>query len=198
MLPHIKNSTAGVNRQDPVYKNLFEVYFTIPQAIQDQFGGDVAVLTEQVLKISGLASLDKGVAVGEQKFMGTTRSYLQSKYDTTSHDITVSLTLNLRNGTDNYIYNLFRAWNNLCYNKYTGETTLKTGYVADWLKLVIANRGGDIYREIVFKDVMLAEGITGLDELNYEEQSHLDIDVKFRSDWADDRSIGIDDNVVNP
>ena len=191
MLPHIKNSQAGVNREDPVYVNLFEVYFTIPAALQQRFGGDVAVLTEQVQKISGLASLDKGPEAGEQKFMGTSRSYLQSKLDNTHHDLTVTLALNLRNGTDNYVYNLFRAWNNLCYNKQTGETTLKPGYVSDWMKVVIANRGGDIYRQIIYKDIIMVGGITGIDELNYDTQDVVQIEVKFRSDWADDGSVGL-------
>lgn len=190
MLPHIKNSTAGVNRMDPVYQNLFEVYFTIPEALQAQFGSDVAVITEQVQSISGLGTLDKGPEAGEQKFMGTTRTYLNSKLDTTSHELTVKLALNLRNGTDNFIYNLFKAWNSLCYNMSTGETTLKIGYCADWMKVVIANRGGDIYRQIIFKDIIMFGGITGIDELNYETQDVVTIEVKFKSDWADDKSIG--------
>jgi len=189
MLPHIKNSQAGVNRQDPVYVNLFEVYFTIPAALQAQYGNDVAVLTEQVQSIGGLATLDKGPEAGEQKFMGTSRTYLNSKLDSTSHELTVKLALNLRNGTDNYIYKLFKAWNDLCYNKSTGETTLKVDYVADWLKVVIANRGGDIYRQILYKDVMLVSGITGMDELNYETADVVTIEVKFKSDWAEDESL---------
>lgn len=190
MLPHIKNSTAGVNRMDPVYQNLFEVYFTIPAALQARFGSDVAVLTEQVQSIGGLGTLDKGPEIGEQKFMGTSRTYLNAKLDTTSHELNVKLALNLRNGTDNFIYNLFRAWNNLCYNKATGETTLKVDYVADWLKVVIANRGGDIYRQIIYKDMIMFGGISGIDELNYETQDVVTIEVKFKSDWADDNSIG--------
>ena len=150
MLPHIKNSQAGNNRQDPNYKNMFEMYFTIPEALMSRFGNDVAVLTEQVQKVEGLGTLDKGPEKVTQKFMGTTRTYLASKLDDTSHEITVTIALNLRKGTDNYIYKLFRAWNNLCYNKATGETTLKEEYCADWFKIVIANRGGDIYRQILF------------------------------------------------
>ena len=94
---------------------------------------------------------------------------------------------------DSYIYNLFRAWNNLCYNKYTGVTTLKNEYCSDWFKIVVANRGGDIFREIVYKDIIMFGGIEGLDELNYDTQDLAEITVKFKSDWADDRSIGIDD-----
>lgn len=186
MLPHIKNSQAGNNRQDPNYKNMFEVYFTIPEALMDRFGGDVAVLTEQVQKVTGLGSLDKGPQKTQQKFMGTTRTYLQSKLDDTSHEITITFALNLRKGTDNYIYKLFRAWNELCYNKATGETTLKESYCADWFKIVIANRAGDIYREILFHDMIMVEGISGIDELDYESTDLVQIDVKFASDWADD------------
>lgn len=186
MLPHIKNSQAGNNRQDPNYKSLFEMYFTIPQALMSRFGNDVAVLTEQVTKVSGLGTLDKGPDVQTQKFMGTVRTYLNPKLDDTSHEITVGLNLNLRNGTDNYIYKLFKAWNNLCYNKNTGETTLKTEYCADWFKIVIANRGGDIYRQILFHDIIMFGGISGIDDLDYESNDIVNIEVKFKSDWADD------------
>ena len=171
MLPHIKNSQAGNNRQDPIYKNMFEMYFTIPEALMAKFGNDVAVLTEQVTKVAGLGTLDKGPETVTQKFMGTTRTYLNSKLEDTSHEITVTLNLNLRNGTDNYIYKLFKAWNNLCYNKATGETTLKEEYCADWFKIVIANRGGDIYRQVLYHDMIMFGGIQGdVDELDYESQ----------------------------
>lgn len=187
MLPHIRNSVAGVNRQDPVHRALFEVYFTVPNALKEQFGADEATLTQQVLSISGLGSLDKGPGVGEQKFMGTSRSYLEPKLDSTAHDLTVKLTLNLRNRTDNWVYKLFKAWNKLSYDLSTGETVIKPDYLADWLKVSIGNRAGEIYREILYKDVMLFEGLGGdLDELNYEEKGHVDIEVKFRSDWAED------------
>lgn len=189
MLPHIKNSQAGVNRQDPVYVNLFEVYFTIPAALQSQYGNDVAVLTEQVQSIGGLDSLGKGPEAIEQKFMGTTRTYLSAKLDKTSHELTLKLALNLRNGTDNYVYKLLKAWNDLCYNKSTGETTLKVDYVADWLKVVIANRGGDIYRQIIYKDVIMVGGITGMDELNYDTPDAVTIEFKLVSDWAEDESL---------
>ena len=186
MLPHIKNSTAGVNREDVVYKNLFEVYFTIPAAIQSEFGSDVAVLSEQIQSIGGLATLDKGVSTTEQKFMGTTRSYLNSKPDSTSHDLSIKMAINLRNGTDNYVYKLLRAWNRLGYNLSTGETVLKKDYVADWVKVVVANRAGDIFKEIIFKDVMLVDGLEGFDELSYDGTDLVEMSFKLRSDWAED------------
>lgn len=185
-LPHIRNSVAGNNRQDPVYNNIFEVYFTLPAALQNEFGSDIAVLTEQVKTFKGLEALDKGPQVGEQIFMGTKRSFLQSKLESTAFDLEVEIQLNMRDRTDNYIYKLLKAWNKLGYDISTGETTLKQDYVADWLKVSIGNRAGDIIREIIFKDVMLIDGLTGFDELNYESTDVVNLTVKFRSDWAEE------------
>ena len=184
MLPHITNSQAGINRQDPVYKSKFEVYFTIPAALQNQFQQDVAVLTEQVQKISGLGTLDRGVEKGEQKFMGTTRTYLNATKDSTSHELTVELALNFRNRTDNFIYRLFKAWNDLTYNEANGETSLKQEYVADYLRVFVGNRAGDVWRDITYKDVILFGGIEGFDELDYSSTDIQTLTVKFATDWA--------------
>ncbi len=187
MLPHIQNSTAGVNRQDPVYKNKFEVYFTIPAALQSEFNQtEVAVLTEQVQKVSGLGSLNKGVDKGEQKFLGTTRTYLNSSLDTTSHEITVEIALNFRNRTDNYIYRLLKAWNALSYDIATGETSLKQDYTADYMRIVVGNRAGEIWRDITYKDIIMFGGIEGDDELDYNSTDVVTLTIKFASDWAED------------
>lgn len=185
-LPHIRNSVAGNNRQDPVYSNIFEVYFTLPSALQNEFGNDIAVLTEQVKSIEGLESLDRGPSTSTQTFMGSTRTFLNSRLDSTSHELTVTVQLNLREGTDNYIYKLLKAWNSLGYNLSTGETTLKKDYVADWLKVSIGNRAGDIIREIIFKDVMISEGITGFGSLDYTQNNIVELSIKFISDWAEE------------
>lgn len=185
MLPHIQNSTSGVNKYDAIYQNKFEVIFDIPNALRSEFGGDAAILTEQVKAIGGFGTLDKGVGVGTQTFMGSTRSYLQSMPDTTSHELTVKLELNLRNGTDNFVYKLFKAWNRLSFDLSTGATMLKKDYCAEWLKVRIANRANDVYREIVYKDVMLKEGLNFLNDLDYTQADlFTDFEVKFQSDWA--------------
>lgn len=183
-LPHITNSEAGRNLYDPVFKNIFEVYFTLPQPLVAKFGKDTALITEHVTKIGGLNALDRAPGVGTQKFMGTDRSYINPKLDQTSADIEVTLNLNLRNATDNYIYKIFRAWAALGYNQSTGERHLKKDCCADFLQISIANQAGDIYREIVFKDVMLMDGLGGNQEdLDYDSADAQELTVKFRSDW---------------
>lgn len=182
-LPHITNSEAGRNLYDPVHKSIFEVYFTLPDALKAEFGQDEAVITEHVLNIGGLDSLDKGPDTDVQKFMGTDRSFVKPKMDSTSAEISVELSLNLRNGTDNYIYKIFRAWKDLNYDLNSGATVLKKNYVADWLRVCIANRAGDIIREIVFKDVMLKGNLENMGDLDYTSSDALTLKVNFVSDW---------------
>lgn len=186
MLPHLTNSQAGVNKWDPVHTNIFEVYFTLPEPLRAQFGKDELLITEHVLKISGLGALHKAPGTSSQKFMGTDRSYINPKMDSTRAEISIDFSLNLRNGTDNYIYKLFKAWSKLGYNNMTGERVLKSDYCADWLKVAIGNRVGDIYEEVVFKDVMINGDIDGGDEYNYDTTEALQITVKFVSDWWTD------------
>lgn len=183
-LPHITNSQAGINKFDPVHKNIFEVYFSLPQAIQAQFGQDEALLTEHVTKISGLAALNRAPGTGTQKFMGTDRSFINPKLDNTRAEIEVTLTLNLRNEVDNYIYKLFRAWAALGYDQNTGVRHLKKDYCSDFLKVSIANRAGDIFHEVVFKDVMMNGDMNGgFEEMDYDSTDALELTVKFVSDW---------------
>lgn len=182
-LPHITNSQAGVNKYDIVNTSIYEVYFTLPEAIRARFGQDEALLTEHVQSISGLGALNRAPGTTTQKFMGTERSFINHKPDSTRAEIKVKLSLNLRNAVDNYVYKLFRAWAALGYDMNTGERHLKKDYCADYLKVAIANRVGDIYHEVVFKDVMIGGDLAGLDELNYETSDPLELEVTFISDW---------------
>jgi hypothetical protein len=51
------------------------------------------------------------------------------------------------------------------------------------MRVVEANRAGDIIREVVFKDVMLKGNIEGLAELSYDDKEAKTISVKFATDW---------------
>jgi hypothetical protein len=75
--PHIRNVEAGNKYYDPMHASIFEVAFSIPQAIASKFNGkDIAILSEQVTTVSGLDALQKTASAGEQKFLGVSASYL--------------------------------------------------------------------------------------------------------------------------
>lgn len=183
-LPHLKNSTAGRNKFDPVHNNIFELRFTVPEALRNTYGKDEVLLTEHVTKVTGIgAALNKAPGTGTQKFMGTDRSYITPKLDSTRAEFSVEFTLNLRNDVDNYIYKLLRAWAALGYDINTGARSLKRDYCADWMDLAIANRAGDIYHEIIFKDVMMNGDLGGPADYDYESGDAQVITANFVSDW---------------
>ena len=189
-LPHIKNSTAGINLDyEPVNKAIFQVSFTLPAGIQNKYGQDVEILSEHVQKISGLDSLYKAPEVDIQKFMGTSRSYIKPTVGDTHADFEIEFSLNLRNGTDNYILKLFRDWAALGYNLATGERRLKQDYTAEYMVVSIANRAGDVFQEIKFKDVMINGSLSGgINELDYTSDDMVTLTVKFRSDYWEEKN----------
>lgn len=183
-LPHIQNSEAGANKYDPVHQSLFEIRFTVPSGIQNDYSKDELLLTEHALSVSGLSALNRHPGTGTQKFMATDRSYINPTLDSTRAELEVKFTLNLRDDTDNYIYKLFRAWAALGYDINTGSRVLKRDYCADYMEVVQANRVGDVYHDIIFKDVMMAGDMAGYpDTFEYTSNDAAELTVKFVSDW---------------
>lgn len=184
-LPHVRNVKSGLNKWDPAHNSVFEVYFTLPPAIQSMFTEEEALLTEQVTKVDGLDALQKNSGVGSQKFMGVNVSFANPVIEDTRAEITIDFNLNLRNVTDNFVLKVLMAWKNLNYNLADGTRTLKQDYVADNLRIAEANRDGTVWRAYVFHDVLISE-ITGIGTLDYSSNEPKKVSVKFYSDYWDD------------
>lgn len=184
-LPHIKNISAGINKWDPVHKSIFEVYFTLPTAIQSEFKDEEIILTEQVTSVSGLDVLQKTTPAGEQKFFGVTVSFLNPILDQTAADLTITFNLNLRNVTDNFVLKIFKAWENLSYDLSDGTRTIKQDYISENMRISEANRNGEVWRAYVFHHIMLT-GVTGLEDLDYSSNDVRTLQCTFRSDYWDD------------
>lgn len=184
-LPHVRNVKSGVNRYDPNHSAVFEVYFSLPPAIQGQFAEDEAILTEQVTEVTGLDALQKNTQVGKQRFMGVDVSHSAPVIDETRATITITFNLNLRNVTDNFVLKVLMAWKNLNYSLTDGTRTLKNDYIGDNLRVAEANRDGTIWRSYVFHDVIIGE-VTGIDSLNYDDNEPRKITAQFVADYWDD------------
>lgn len=183
-LPHIRNTEAGNQWYDPMHSSIFEVYFTLPNALQT-FKDTEAILSEQVVSVSGLDALQKTVAAGQQKFLGVDVSFLNPVLDNTYAELTIVLNLNIRNATDAYVLKVFKAWAKLGYDLSDGTRTLMADYCTDILRIAEANRDGTVWRSYVFHKVMLT-GMTGLDELNYTNNDARQLTVTFRADYWDE------------
>lgn len=183
--PNIRNVEAGYKYYDPMHQSIFEVAFSIPDAISSSFSSDVAILTEQVTKVSGLDVLQKTVSAGQQKFLGVDVSYLNPVLDQTFAEITIEFNLNLRNSTDAYVLRLFKEWAKLGYDMSSGARRLMKDYIADFLTVKEANRDGTVWRVAKFQKVMLTE-VTGIDGLDYTQNEARVLTCKFRSDLWDE------------
>ena len=186
-LTHIKNVQAGINKWDPVHKSLFEVYFTLPDALKN--GGsfspaDEMLLTEQVISVAGLDALHKTTVAGEQKFYGVTVSFLQPMLETTAADLTITFNLNLRDVTDNYVLRTFIAWEKLSYDLMDGIRTIKQDYISDNMRIAQANRNGQVWRSFIFHHLMLTS-VTGMDDLDYGNSEAVTLQTMFRADYWD-------------
>lgn len=184
-LPHIQNTSSGANRHDPMHSAIFEVYFTLPDALQAEFKSDEETMTEQVTNVSGLDALQKTVQAGQQKFFGVDVSFLNPTHDNTYADITIELNLNIRNHTDAWLLKIFKAWINLGYNLQDGTRTLMQDYVSESVRIAEANRNGEIWRSYIFHKVMLT-GVSGLESLNYTDNEARKLTITFRSDYWDE------------
>ena len=185
-LPHISAIAAGVGHWDPQHNSIFEVTFSVPYPIQGLVGTrDLWILRQQVTNVSGLDALNKTTTAGAQKFLGVDVSYLNPVLDQTYAELQVTLNLNLRNVTDNFVMKIFRAWSNLSYDLQDGTRGIKQDYTAPYLQIAEANRNGDVWRSYQFNDVMLT-GVDGLDSLDYSSTEAMKLNVHFRSDyWYD-------------
>ena len=185
-LPHIMNTKAGIDRQDPMHSAIFEVYFQLPLALKSIFGSeDEHTITEQVTDVDGLDQLQKVVGAGSQKFFGVDVSFLNPTMEQTYCEFTVNFNLNIRNHTDAWLLKIFKAWGNLGYNLQDGTRTLMDDYVSNSVRIAEANRNGEIWRSYVFRKVMVVNG-TGLPSLNYTENEPRKLSVTFRADYWDE------------
>ena len=192
-LPHISRVHAGRERWDPQHKSIFEVGFTVPEALGSKgyTGEELEILTEQVVSIQGLDALQKVAAVNSQKFLGVDVSFLNPTLESTTAEYTITFNLNLRNTTDAYVLRLFKEWGRLSYDLRNGKRSLKKDYICETMHISEANRDGTVWREVVFKDVFLTN-VTGLDSLDYNSSEARQLQVTFRSDYWDDNIDGME------
>ena len=190
--PHVRNAEASNKYYDPMHSSIFEVTFSVPNAIQKDINAkDVAILSEQVVSVGGLDALQKTTAAGEQKFFGASSSFLNPTLDNTYAEITIEFNLNIRNATDAYVLRIFKEWAKLGYDLSNGQRRLMKDYVAPFMTIKEANRDGTVWRTVKFEKVMVT-AITGIDSLNYTDNEARKLQVVFRSDlWDEEIEKGI-------
>lgn len=183
LLPHYKNSKAGMEQFEPVYMNLFQVSLIPPPGVTVW---DKELIIENVIKITGL-NVEQNPEPVTQTFKGHKRSYAGSYVNNTYVDITIDFEVNVNNDNSMYVYKALRRWSDLVRDPLTGAMTPKLTYASkqSLMTIHLYKKNGDIIRTWIFPSVFPSSPLPAM-ELNYEQGSIFKASLKLRADYWED------------
>lgn len=180
--PHVTNSTAGVNRYEPVVASNFNCHFVLLGTLAERLG-DYSFLREYVKSVSGLFIEYAGNTIeGGYK---TVKFRYDSNEKQTFFDIDVAFFNFLDNESKQFVYNSLVAWSRVKYNPLTGEKTLKKDYANACLVVEKYNRDGTIYFRRMAHNVFPMNDFP--DQMNdYTSHDMQELNVIFNADYVTD------------
>jgi len=140
--PHVVNSTAAVNKYEPVVGSSFNCHFVSMGNLKKKIG-DLTFLREYVKSVAGLF-VENSEGVIEAGFK-TTKFRYDSNEKQTYYEVIVNFFNFLDNDSKMFVYNTLVAWSRFKYNPLTGEKTLKKDYSDASIICEKFNRDGTIY-----------------------------------------------------
>lgn len=178
--PTVKNDIAAKRYDEAVFSSIFDVRIKFPDAI-DSSNSEIVI--DNIIAVGGLTN-EKMPADVVQKFKGTTRTKAGSVIDDTSHEIALTINLNLDSSNSMYSYNLFKRWANLVYNIETGERGLEVEYRAGTsIVIQLENKAGQVFRTYKGYDIYVNQPLPNIEELNYDNNDPVEpIVVSLRCD----------------
>lgn len=180
--PHVTQSTAAVNKYEPVVASNFNCQFVLMGQLKEKLG-DYSFLREYVKNVSGLFIEYAGNTIeGGYK---TTKFRYDSNDKQTYYDISVSFFNFLDNESKQFVYNSLVAWSRVKYNPMTGEKTLKNVYADACIVVEKYNRDGTVYWRRMAHNVF---PMNDFDDQNNDYTSHdmQDLTVQFNADYVSD------------
>lgn len=185
-LPHYRNSTAAMQKYEPVYLNLFEITIQPPAGLPKW---NTPLLMEQAVKVTGL-DVDKVPAAGvQQTFKGWTRSYANAKLDQTFVDLAVDFEVNLDDANSMYMYKGLKEWCNRIFDPLTGAMSLKKDYAGGPMTITLYNRVGDIFRQYTFDTVWPTTNINTIEPDYNSTDKYTITGFTFRADYWNDVTV---------
>ncbi len=140
--PHTTNSTAAIQRYEPVVSSNFNAHFVLMNNLKKALG-DYGFLSEYIKSVTGLF-VEKAGNVIEGGY-----KYAKFRYDSnekeTVYDVNVSFHNFLDTDSKMFIYNAVVAWSRYKYNPLTGAKTLKKDYADACIVVEKFNRDQTLY-----------------------------------------------------
>ena len=187
-LGHFTSSKISMDKDEPLYKNLFTVRLDPPAALGVNNDSDEAnIILEGIRSISGLVT-QPGLGALSQKYKWAERMFAGAAPGQTHLDLSITFHLNMRPGettNDNYTYKYLRRWCDLVYDPLTGRMGIKQEYSAGSMTITMQDRRGVPFWQWICYNVWPDGGLPD-PGLSYDATDLLDATLTFKCDYFDE------------
>lgn len=180
--PHTTNSTAAVNKFEPVVASNYNAHFVLLGVLADTLG-DYGFLSEYIKSVSGLFieytgnTIEAGYKLAKFRY--------DSNEKQTFYDVEVAFHNYLDNENRMFIYNSLVAWSRFKYNPMTAEKTLKKDYANACLVVEKFQRNGQVYWRRTAHNVFPMNDFPDM-MADYSSHDMQELSVTFNADWITD------------
>lgn len=184
---HFTSSKISMDKDEPLYKNLFTVTLVPPPALGTAESPETLIVLEGIRSISGLAT-QPGLGTTSQKYKWAERMFSGGLPSQTHLDLSINFALNMRPGTttnDNYTYKFLRRWHDLVYDPLTGRMGIKQEYAAASMTVTMQDKRGVPFWQWICYNVFPSGGLAD-PGLSYDDGGILEMSVNFVSDYFDE------------
>lgn len=179
---HTTNSTAAVNKFEPVVPSNFNAHIVLKNKLKDTLG-DYGFMSEYIKSVQGLHVEKAGNTIeGGYKIV-------KFRYDSNEKETYYDIQMDFHNFLDNdsrmFVYNSLVAWSRVKFNPLTGEKTLKAIYADASLVSEKFNRDGTLYWRRIAHNVF---PMSDFDDMASDYSSHdmQELQVTFNGDYVSD------------
>lgn len=183
-MAHFTNVTTATMLAEPIYKNLFEVRFTLPTALQAIHPNATTLLLENCKKID--LPLYPDLAVQKQRFKYSTRIFASTPESTSIEGTEIQFNLNQDpNSNSVFVFRMLKDWYDLGWNNETGQLSYLRNMISPLVTVDVHDRQGLVVRRVNYIDCWLTN-FSGFEGFEWETNDIQSLSVKLNSSyWSD-------------
>jgi hypothetical protein len=183
--------------QEPVYLNLFEVTFVLPNIVGLRYGnGEQAapgLLLQQATKVT--FDVTPGIDTTEQKFKYSGRAFMKTPKSTAIETLTIGFNVNVNDTGSMETWNILKSWYDLVWNSQNGYLHYKADIVGT-IKVQQHDKKGVVLRRLTFQNAQIRQ--IGNPTLTWDSQEIWNFEVVFCADYWVDEYIDQNFTIVPP
>ncbi len=166
-LAHFTNIESHTSLWEPVHKNLFEINFILPPAIQDVNVTNLLLENALTINLPTYPTLESQ----SQRYKYSTRLFVMMPSTTSKDDISITFNLMKDNNHQIFVFRKIKDWYDLSWNNETGELNYKAATVGTIITNV-HDKDGIIIRRVVYHNAV-CNSFTGFEDLSWEDTGTL-------------------------